>query len=66
MDLTWRQGTLLTGKLRSRSGNQANVRSATDLKVTVHGRRVRTRRPEPGLIVFDTEPGTTYRLTPAD
>ncbi|EFL29292.1 alpha-L-fucosidase 2 [Streptomyces himastatinicus ATCC 53653] len=66
VDLTWRQGALLTGKLRSRSGNQAIVRSATDLKVSVHGHRLRARRPEPGLIVFDTEPGTTYRLNPAD
>ncbi|WP_425472895.1 glycoside hydrolase family 95-like protein [Streptomyces botrytidirepellens] len=65
VDLTWRQGRLLTGTLRSRSGNRAIVRSTTDLKVTVHGHRVRARRPEPGLIVFDTESGATYRLTPA-
>ncbi|WP_446462223.1 glycosyl hydrolase family 95 catalytic domain-containing protein [Streptomyces sp. BRA346] len=66
VDLTWRQGAWLTGTLRSRSGNQAIVRSATDLKVAVHGHRVRARRPEPGLIVFDTEPGARYRLNPAD
>ncbi|MES4907789.1 MULTISPECIES: glycoside hydrolase family 95 protein [unclassified Streptomyces] len=65
VDLTWGQGALLTGELRSRSGNQVTLRSATDLKVTAHGRRVRTRRPEPGLIVFDTEPGAAYRLNAA-
>ncbi|MFJ9582670.1 glycoside hydrolase family 95 protein [Streptomyces acidicola] len=63
VDLEWGEGTLLTGSLRSRSGNRAVVRSATDLKVTAHGRPVGIRRPEPGLIVFGTEAGTTYRLS---
>ncbi|MPY48815.1 glycoside hydrolase family 95 protein [Streptomyces acidicola] len=65
VDLEWGGGALLTGSLRSRSGNRAVVRSTTDLKVTAHGRPVGIRRPEPGLIVFATEAGTTYRLSTA-
>lgn len=65
VDLEWCEGVLLTGSLRSRSGNRAVVRSATDLKVTAQGRPVRVRRPEPGLIVFETEAGATYRLRAA-
>nr|WP_309500519.1 glycoside hydrolase family 95 protein [Streptomyces shenzhenensis] len=65
VDLEWGEGALLTGSLRSRCGNRAVVRSATDLRVTVQGRPVRPRRPEQGLIVFETEAGTTYRLDAA-
>ncbi|MFI1562069.1 glycoside hydrolase family 95-like protein [Streptomyces sp. NPDC020490] len=65
VNLEWAEGALLTGSLRSRCGNRAVVRSATDLKVTVQGRPVRGRRPEQGLIVFETEAGKTYRLSAA-
>ncbi|MEU7664723.1 glycoside hydrolase family 95-like protein [Streptomyces lincolnensis] len=62
MDLTWREGAVREGAIRSRSGSRAVVRSATRLKVTSDGRPVRVRRPEPGVIVFDTARGATYRL----
>ncbi|MFI7020238.1 glycoside hydrolase family 95-like protein [Streptomyces sp. NPDC050164] len=63
VDLEWREGALVGGELRSRSGNRVLVRSATRLKVTAHGHPVRVRHPEPGVLEFETRTETRYRLT---
>jgi alpha-L-fucosidase 2 len=63
VDLEWREGALVDGELRSRSGNRVLVRSATRLKVTAHGRPVQVRHPEPGVLAFETRAETRYRLT---
>ncbi|MFD8382972.1 glycoside hydrolase N-terminal domain-containing protein [Streptomyces sp. NPDC059679] len=65
VDLTWSDATLADCRLHSRIGARAVVRATTRLKVTARGKPVRTDHPEPDLTSFDTEPGVTYRLTPA-
>ncbi len=63
--LRWKDGRISEVTLHSKLGRSCRVRSAAPLKVTVRGRSVSVRRPEPGLIEFKTEPGATYALTPA-
>ncbi|MGO4758146.1 glycoside hydrolase family 95-like protein, partial [Streptomyces sp. 2MCAF27] len=65
VDLTWSDATLADCRLHSRIGTRAVVRATIRLKVTAQGKPVQTDHPEPDLISFDTEPGVTYRLTPA-
>ncbi len=63
--LRWKDGRIMAATLHSKLGRPCRVRSAVPLKVTVRGRSVTVRRPEPNLIEFKTEPGATYVLTPA-
>jgi len=63
--LRWKDGRISEVTLHSKLGRPCRVRSAAPLMVTVRGRSVSIRRPEPGLIEFKTEPGATYALTPA-
>ncbi|MCX6574726.1 MAG: hypothetical protein NTX99_12160 [Candidatus Aminicenantes bacterium] len=63
--LRWKDGRITEATLLSKNGRPCRVRSAVPLKVTVRGRSVSVRRPEPGLIEFKTEPGASYTLTAA-
>ena len=63
--LRWKDGRITEATLLSKNGRSCRVRSAVPLKVTVRGRSVSVRRPEPGLIEFKTEPGASYTLTAA-
>jgi alpha-L-fucosidase 2 len=63
VSLRWKDGRILSATLVSRNGNPCRVRSAVALKVTAKGRSVSTRRLEPGLVEFRTEPGAAYTLT---
>jgi alpha-L-fucosidase 2 len=61
--LRWKDGRITEATLLSKNGRSCRVRSAVPLKVTARGRSVSVRRPEPGLIEFNTEPGLSYVLT---
>ena len=63
--LRWKDGRISEATLHSKLGRTCRVRSAVPLRVTVRGRTVSVRRPEPGLFEFKTEPGAAYVLTPA-
>ena len=63
--LRWKDRRIMEMTLHSKLGRPCRVRSAAPLKVSVRGRSVSVRRPEPGLIEFKTEPGAMYVLTPA-
>lgn len=62
---TWRSGRLERATIHSKTGRPCRVRSAGPLKVALRGRSVSIRKPAPGLIEFNTEPGASYVLTPA-
>jgi len=63
--LRWKDGQIAAATILSKNGRACRVRSAVPLRVTAQGRSVSVRRPEPGVIEFKTEPGTTYSLTAA-
>jgi alpha-L-fucosidase 2 len=62
VDLTWKDGRLTQATLRSLRGRECAVR-LSDATVTQDGRRVDVRH-EPRRIIFPTEAGITYRVTP--
>jgi alpha-L-fucosidase 2 len=64
--LRWKDGRIVTATLFSRNGNPCRVRTAVPVKVARGRRSVSVRRPEAGLIEFQTEPGVAYTLAAAE
>jgi alpha-L-fucosidase 2 len=62
--LRWKAGALESATVASALGRHCRVRSALPLSVTSRGRAVRVRRPEAGVLEFETTPGSVYVLTP--
>ncbi|MGH3487873.1 MAG: glycoside hydrolase family 95-like protein [Actinopolymorphaceae bacterium] len=64
VDLSWKDGGLDGARVRSLLGRSVTVRTSHPVDVVVAGRPVDVDRPEPGVAVFDTRPGSTYLLRP--
>ena len=62
--LRWKAGALESATVASALGRPCRVRSALPLSVASRGRAVRVRRPEAGVLEFETTPGSVYVLTP--
>jgi alpha-L-fucosidase 2 len=65
VDLAWRDGQLVSGRIQSLNGNICRVRSPRP--VTIHhgsprGAVVKIQRPEAGVIEFATRKGVDYAL----
>ncbi len=58
----WADGKLVEATIRSSRGGVANVRVGQQVVVTRDGQAVLARKPEPGVIQFDTIAGETYLL----
>lgn len=65
VDIAWRNGSLSRARIQSRSGSRAVLRSAGRVSVTAAGLPVAVRRPETGVIAFDTDPGAEYLVRPS-
>ena len=65
VDIKWEDGALETAVIRSDLGRNCRVRTKIPLHVkTSRGLPIRTALEEPGLMVFSTEKGQEYILTP--
>jgi alpha-L-fucosidase 2 len=60
--IRWREGRLVEATVLSTLGGPCRLRAGADLRVTRDGRTIRTTRPAPGIVQFDTAPGATYRV----
>ena len=65
VDLYWKQGQLQHAQILSTLGHPCRLRTATPVRVTTAGRNVNIARPQQDVIVFATQEGTTYEITPA-
>ena len=64
LDLSWNAGVLSHGRIRSRLGRTAVLRSDRPLRVrTAGGRTVPASQDEAGMVRFETEPGGSYLLS---
>ncbi len=63
VDMSWENGGLVLARLQSRLGGPCRVRAGVNIGVSSGGGAVPVRRPEPGIVAFDTAKGETYTLT---
>ncbi len=61
--LRWKAGALEEATVASSLGRPCRLRTALPLAVTSRGRTVGVRRPEAGVLEFETTPGSVYLLT---
>jgi len=62
VDIEWDEGRLTGAAILSRLGGRCKIRSAVPATVVSKGDTVEVSSPEPGIIVFETEPGRKYVL----
>jgi alpha-L-fucosidase 2 len=62
VDMAWHDAKLYSATLRSLRGNLARVRAGVPVQVSEAGKAVAVERPDEGVIVFKTRPGSLYRL----
>lgn len=62
VSMAWEAGQLTRGTILSAAGQPCRLRVAGDVQVTSGGKKVRVRRPEPGVVVFKTKKGEGYRV----
>ncbi len=65
VDLEWSEGRLRQARIRSLLGRECRLRGSGDLPIRAGGEVVSLRRPAPGLVAFETVPGTAYTVGPA-
>jgi alpha-L-fucosidase 2 len=65
VDVRWKDGALVTAAIRSDLGRNCRVRTKTPFTVkSGKGTLIKTTLEEPGLMVFSTEIGQEYIVTP--
>lgn len=64
VDVTWEEGRLQRGVIRSRRGGQCRVRTAAPVRVLSAGAPVDTSGDGTGMVSFATQPGREYELLP--
>jgi alpha-L-fucosidase 2 len=65
VSLEWRGGAVHRSVIRSTLGRELRLRTSAPVKVTSKGRPVKVERPEPNVVVFDTERGREYEIRPS-
>jgi alpha-L-fucosidase 2 len=63
LDIHWKNGKLTEARLRSNQGSACKVRSATPVTLTCQGQTVPVTILD-GVIVFETQKGQDYLITP--
>ena len=62
VDLRWQKGTLAGARLKAAENGPCRVRTSLPVEVSSGGQSVTVRRPEPAVITFQAQRGTTYEL----
>jgi len=62
VDIEWDKGQLTGAAILSRLGGRCKIRSAVSATVVSKGDTVEVSSSEPGMLVFETEPGRKYAL----
>ena len=62
---SWKNGEIAAAAIRSLRGEECRVRAQKPLVVKADDRTIKANRPESSLIVFQTEAGKEYSLTPS-
>jgi len=63
VDMTWKDGKLTAGRIRSKLGSRCRVHSRIPLAVTSGGQKIQTASPEKLILEFATKAGEAYVLT---
>jgi alpha-L-fucosidase 2 len=63
--LEWVDGRVSRATIVAAVGGKCRVRSAHPLTVSSQGRAISATRPEPGVLEFQTNAGSTYVLSAA-
>jgi alpha-L-fucosidase 2 len=66
VDMRWSGGRLEEGIIRSHAGEPLRLRTGREVRITLDGRAVETRSPEPGVLELETRSGGVYRVLPAN
>ncbi|MBP7053224.1 MAG: glycoside hydrolase N-terminal domain-containing protein [Phycisphaerae bacterium] len=66
VDIAWKDGRLTAATIQSRLGGDCRVRTHDSVDVQAGGRSIRPSHPVRNLVEFETNPGVTYTLTPAE
>jgi alpha-L-fucosidase 2 len=64
--LRWRGGKLESAEMRSLAGLRCRARVRLPVVVKSGGKAIKIERPEPGVIVFETEAGKSYTVEPSN
>jgi alpha-L-fucosidase 2 len=64
--LRWRGGKLESAEVRSLAGLRCRVRARLPLVIKSAGKAIKIERPEPGVVLFETEAGKSYAVEPSN
>jgi alpha-L-fucosidase 2 len=63
VDMRWSGGRLVEALIRSDAGEPLRLRVGVPVRITLDGREVDVRAPEPGVVELETRRGGVYRVT---
>ncbi len=66
VDLRWRGGKLESAEARSLAGLRCRLRAGLTVAIKSGGKVIKVERPEPGVVLFETEAGKSYIIEPSN
>ena len=60
--MNWENNELTSVEVLSKKGQTCRINAGGKVRVTLDGKRVRTKAMEDGSVVFDTQAGQSYTL----
>jgi alpha-L-fucosidase 2 len=63
LDLSWKNGKLVAGSLRSLHGQPCRLHSTVPIKISSNGKELAVDRDKNGVIGFKTEAGSVYSIS---